>query len=64
MEYTIGEIKQDNTRKKPRYYCVITRKPIYDAKIVYGGSPEIVKRKAEKILRILRKENVNEKQIT
>ena len=58
MEYTIGEIRQDNTRRKPRYYCVITRKPVYDGKVVYGSSPEIVRRKAEKALKALTREAV------
>ena len=65
MEYTIGKVQQDNTSKKPRYYCVITKKIFYDAKVVYGSTPEITKSKAEKALRaFIREEDVNEKQIT
>ena len=55
MKYATSEIRQDSTLKKPRYYCVITRTPVYDAKIVYGGSPEIVKRKVEKALKAIKK---------
>ena len=57
MEYTIGKVQQDNTSKKPRYYCVITKKTFYDAKVVYGSTPEIAKRKAEKALRVFMRED-------
>ncbi|MFA9398377.1 MAG: hypothetical protein ACERKV_08955 [Clostridiaceae bacterium] len=37
------DIKRDNTVKKEWYYCVIG---VSKRKVIYGGSPEIVFRKA------------------
>jgi hypothetical protein len=43
-------VKRDNTSKTPKYYAVIRNPHVryYDSKLIWGGSPEIVERKAQK----------------
>jgi hypothetical protein len=43
------DVKRDNTTKAPKYYAVIRNPNVryYDTKFISGGSPDIVKRKAE-----------------
>lgn len=46
------KIKPDPTQKN-KYYCVLQNPTVeyHDAKVIYGGSPEIVQRKIDKQLK-------------
>jgi hypothetical protein len=59
--YFIGEPKLDNTSKKPKYYCVIqtmnNQDQKYPIKTIFGGSPDIAKRNAERYIKKRIKQN-------
>lgn len=46
-------IQRDKTSRTEKYYCVLQNPLVndHDTKVIYGGSPEIVKRKIDKQLK-------------
>ena len=50
MDY---KIRRDNTSKTEKHYCVLQNPSVdyHDTKVIFGGSPEIVKRKIDKQLK-------------
>lgn len=50
---TRRNIHRDTTSKTEKYYCVLQNPNtiLHDTKVIYAGSPEIIKRKIDKQLK-------------